>query len=590
MTGIADYIQGLTIGQGRYAGQPFKLLGWQRRFLRGAFNQPDDAALSMGRGGGKSTFTAAIACAAVDVGGPLVEPMGECLVIASSFDQGLVNFRHMLHFMQPSFEQHGTGPRGRFRIQDSANRATITDRETGAIVRVLGSDPRRLHGAAADEDASDAEAKPPRSPRVRKPFPKDLKRVQKRIMPSDACTDCGGSFRELGADVMDELEYVPGHYIVNQIIRPRLACTCCEKVTQAEMPSRPIPKSFVGPALMAHILCCKYGYHLPLYRQSQMFENQGIDLSGSLLASWVGKSTKLLERLSDAIRDHVFAAQAIFMDDTTVKLLQKGQGKGRNKPKTARLWVYARDEKPWGSTSPPAAWYQFSTSRGAEHPSKHLETYTGFAHADAYAGYNDAYRTGRVTEMACMAHVRREFTKVYESTKSATAREAIERIAELYEVEKRARFKSPRQRVALRQEYAKPIFDDLETWLRAQLNKISGKTPLAKAIKYALTRLPKARPYLDHGVLDLDNNTAERAVRPVTLGRKNYLFMGSEAGGDAAAIAYTLIETCKMNNVNPEAWLAWVLERIQDHPVKRINELLPWTYQAMLDEQKAAAA
>ena len=444
--------------------------------------------------------------------------------------------------------------------------------------------------AAADEDASDAEAKPPRSPRVRKPFPKDLKRVQKRIMPSDACTDCGGSFRELGADVMDELEYVPGHYIVNQIIRPRLACTCCEKVTQAEMPSRPIPKSFVGPALMAHILCCKYGYHLPLYRQSQMFENQGIDLSGSLLASWVGKSTKLLERLSDAIRDHVFAAQAIFMDDTTVKLLQKGQGKGRNKPRTARLWVYARDEKPWGSTSPPAAWYQFSTSRGAEHPSKHLETYTGFAHADAYAGYNDAYRTGRVTEMACMAHVRREFTKVYESTKSATAREAIERIAELYEVEKRARFKSPRQRVALRQEYAKPIFDDLETWLRAQLNKISGKTPLAKAIKYALTRLPKARPYLDHGVLDLDNNTAERAVRPVTLGRKNYLFMGSEAGGDAAAIAYTLIETCKMNNVNPEAWLAWVLERIQDHPVKRINELLPWTYQAMLDEQKAAAA
>ena len=444
--------------------------------------------------------------------------------------------------------------------------------------------------AAADEDASDAEAKPPRSPRVRKPFPKDLKRVQKRIMPSDACTDCGGSFRELGADVMDELEYVPGHYIVNQIIRPRLACTCCEKVTQAEMPSRPIPKSFVGPALMAHILCCKYGYHLPLYRQSQMFENQGIDLSGSLLASWVGKSTKLLERLSDAIRDHVFAAQAIFMDDTTVKLLQKGQGKGRNKPKTARLWVYARDEKPWGSTSPPAAWYQFSTSRGAEHPSKHLETYTGFAHADAYAGYNDAYRTGRVTEMACMAHVRREFTKVYESTKSATAREAIERIAELYEVEKRARFKSPRQRVALRQEYAKPIFDDLETWLRAQLNKISGKTPLAKAIKYALTRLPKARPYLDHGVLDLDNNTAERAVRPVTLGRKNYLFMGSEAGGDAAAIAYTLIETCKMNNVKPEAWLAWVLERIQDHPVKRINELLPWTYQAMLDEQKAAAA
>ena len=439
-----------------------------------------------------------------------------------------------------------------------------------------------------DSAATDKENKPQRTSRKRKPFPKDLKRVVNRITPSDACTECGGSLKELGADVMEELEYVPGHYIVNQIIRPRLACTCCEKVTQAETPSRPIPKSFVGPALMAHILTCKYGYHLPLYRQSQMFENQGIDLSGSLLASWVGKCTKLLERLSDAIRDHVFKAQAIFMDDTTVKLLQKGKGKGHNKSKTARLWVYARDEKPWGSISPPAAWYQFSTSRGAEHPSKHLGTYTGFAHADAYAGYNDAYRTGRIREMACMVHIRREFVKVFESYKLPVANEAIERIAELYEVEKQGRFKSPQERVALRQECAKPIFDDLEAWLMEQLGRLSGKTPLAKAIRYSLTRLPKARPYLDHGFLELDNNTAERAVRPITLGRKNYLFMGAEAGGYSAAIAYTLIETCKLNRVNPEAWLAWVLERIQDHPVNSINELLPWNYQAMINEQKAA--
>ncbi|MCP4450509.1 MAG: IS66 family transposase [Planctomycetes bacterium] len=444
---------------------------------------------------------------------------------------------------------------------------------------------------APDEDVStEAEVKPPRAPRKRKPFPKDLKRVPKRITPSNTCTDCGGGFKELGADVMEELEYVPGHYIVTQLIRPRLACTCCEKVVQAEMPSRPIPKSFVGPALMAHILCCKYGYHLPLYRQSQMFANEGIDLSGSLLASWVGKSTKLLERLSNAICDHVFGGPAIFMDDTTVKLLEKGNGKGKNRPTTARLWVYARDEAPWASTSPPAVWYQFSTSRGAEHPSKHLESYTGFAHADAYAGYNDAYRTGRIKEMACMVHIRREFVKVYDSYKLPTAKEAIDRIARLYEVEKRARHKPPAERVALRQEYAKPIFDDLEDWLRTQLNRISGKTPLAKAIRYALTRLPKARPYLDHGVLELDNNTAERAVRPVTLGRKNYLFMGSEAGGKSAAIAYTLIETCKMNKVNPEAWLAWVLAKIQDHPVNRINELLPWEYQATINAEKQTQA
>lgn len=454
-----------------------------------------------------------------------------------------------------------------------------------------------------DDAATDSETKSPRASRKRKPFPKDLERVVNRIVPSDACTECGGNFKELGADVMEELEYIPGHYIVNQIARPRLACTCCETVVQAEMPSRPIPKSFVGPALMAHILCCKYGYHLPLYRQSQMFANQGIDLSGSLLCSWVGKITKLLERVSDEIRDHVFEAQAIFMDDTTVKLLQKGKGRGKNKTKTARLWVYARDEKAhcpagfckakaregWGSISPPAVWYQFSTSRGAEHPTKHLENYTGFAHADAYPGYNDAYRTGRIKEMACMVHIRREFVEVYDSYKLPVAHEAVERIAELYEVEKRARFKSPQERVSLRQKYAKPIFDDLEAWLMQQLAKISGKTPLAKAIRYALTRLPKARPYLEYGFLELDNNTAERAVRPVTLGRKNYLFMGSIAVGHSAAIAYTLIETCKLNKVNPEAWLAWVLTKIQDHPATKIDQLLPWAYQAMIEKQKDEA-
>ena len=442
--------------------------------------------------------------------------------------------------------------------------------------------------AAETADDVDNEAKPPRTPRVRKPFPKELKRVQQRITPSDTCEDCGGSFKELGSDVMEELEYIPAHYIVKQIERPRLACTCCEKIVQSEMPSRPIPKSFVGPALMAHIIACKYGYHLPLYRQSQMFENQGIEISGSLMCSWVGKITKLLERLSDAIRDHVFKGQAIFMDDTTVKLLQKGKGRGKNKPKTARLWDYARDERPWGSISPPAVWYQFSTSRGAEHPSKHLETYEGFAHADAYAGYNDAYRTGRVKEMACMVHVRREFYNLFESAKLPVAGEAVARIKKLYDIEKKARFLPPAERVALRQEHAKPIFDGLETWLMQQLAKISRKTPLAKAIKYALARLPKARPYLEYGFLELDNNTAERGIRPVTLGRKNYLFMGSEAGGHSAAIAYTLIETCKMNKVNSEAWLAWVLIKIQDHPVNRMDELLPWAYQAMIDEQKAA--
>lgn len=271
------------------------------------------------------------------------------------------------------------------------------------------------------------------------------------------------------------------------------------------------------------------------------------------------------------------------MDDTTVKLLQKGNGKGKNKTKTARLWVYARDEKPWASGVPPAVWYQFSTSRSAEHPNRHLATYEGFAHADAYAGYNDAYRTGRVKEMACIAHVRREFFDLYQSAKLPVAGEAVLRIKKLYDVETQARHHPAAERVALRQEYALPIFDDLEVWLKDQQGQISRKTPLGKAIRYALARMPKARPYLDHGFLELDNNTAERAVRPVTLGRKNYLFMGSEAGGKSAAIAYTLIETAKMNKVNPEAWLAWVLERIQDHPANRMGDLMPSAYQDMID-------
>ena len=340
------------------------------------------------------------------------------------------------------------------------------------------------HAADTEDEPSDAEGKKlPRTARKREPFPKGLKRVQKTITSSDACTNCGGSFKVLGTDVMEELEYISGHYVVNQIGRPRLACTCCETVVQAKMPSRPIPKSFVGPALMAHILCCKYGYHLPLYRQSQMFENEGIDLSGSLMAGWVGKCAKLLERVSDAIRDHVFEAQAIFIDDTTVKLLQKGNGKGKNKTKTARLWAYVRDETAWARGVPPAVWYQFSTSRGAEHPNRHLATYEGFAHADADAGYNNAHRTGRVKEMACIAHVRREFFDLYQSTKLPVAGEAIPQIKKLYDVETQARVLPASERVALRQEYAKPIFDDLKVWLQEQLGMISGKTPLAKAIR-----------------------------------------------------------------------------------------------------------
>ena len=368
----------------------------------------------------------------------------------------------------------------------------------------------------------------------------------------------------------EELEYIPGRFVVNRIVRPRMACSGCDTICQAPLPSRPIERGRPSPGLLAHVFVSKYADHLPLYRQSQIYAREGIDLDRSTLADRVGRSTALLEPLADAIGRYVRTAQAIFADDTPIKMQAK------QKCATARIWTYVRDEQPWGSSDPPAAWYRFSTDREGRHPADHLKTIKGSMHADGYSGFNQLYRDGGVNEVACSAHVRRKFVDVYKASGLEIAEEAIKRIAELYQVEKAVRGKSPEARAALRQQDATPIFDDLETWLDAQLRRIPGKSELAKAIRYALTRMAKMRPYLDHGFLDLDNNTAERAMRSVALGRKNYLFVGSEGGGKAAAIAYTLIETAKLNGVDPQAWLTVVLERIADHPVNRIDDLLSW--------------
>jgi hypothetical protein len=252
----------------------------------------------------------------------------------------------------------------------------------------------------------------------------------------------------------------------------------------------------------------------------------------------------------------------------------------RRKCATARIWTYVRDERPWAGNDPPAAWYRFTVDRKGEHPTGHLAKYKGWMHADGYAGFNDLYRSGKVREVACMAHIRRKFTDVFQSEGSVIAEEAIKRIAGLYGVEKNARGQLPIERVRLRQAGAKPILDDLEAWLHTQLPKISGKSELAKAIRYALTRMKRNRPYLDHGFLEIDNNSAERAMKPIALGRKNYLFVGSEGGGKSAAIAYTLIQTAKLNGVDPQAWLTDVLSRIADHKITKLDELLPWRYAA----------
>jgi transposase len=359
---------------------------------------------------------------------------------------------------------------------------------------------------------------------------------------------------------------------VNRIVRPRLTCSGCERFVQAPLPSRPIERGRPGPGLLAHVLVSKYADHLPLYRQSQIFERDGLDLDRSTLADWVGKSTALLAPLADAIGRHVLAAEAIFADDTPIRMLAPGAGRTQ----TARLWTYARDERPWGGSAPAAAWYRFSGDRKGQHPRDHLARFRGFMHADGYAGFEDLYRSGAVREVACMAHVRRKFVDVHRSQGSPIAEEAIRRIAQLYAVEKEARGSPPDRRVDLRQARAAPVFDDLEAWLAQQLTRISGKSPLAAAIRYALARMKRMRPYLANGILELDNNAAERGMRAIALGRKNYLFVGSEAGGKAAAIAYTLIETAKLNGVDPHAWLADTLARMPDHKITKVDELLPW--------------
>ena len=458
--------------------------------------------------------------------------------------------------------------RHRFGVRsESLDQLNLTFEEDEAIAEAAS--------AQSQPETPSAEDKPPRQ-HSRKPLPDHLDRHDEVLSPGGDCMRCGGKLKTLGEDITEELEYVPGRFIVNRIVRPRKACGGCEAIVQSPLPSRPIERGRPGPGLLAHVLVSKYADHLPLYRQSQIYAREGIDLDRSTMADWVGRSTALLEPLADEIGRIVRRGDALFADDTPVKM----QAPGNKKTKTARVWTYVRDERPWSGSSPPCAWYQFTIDRKGEHPVSHLADYKGWVHADGYSGFNGLFGENKADEMACMAHVRRKFVDVFASQGNAIAEEAIRRTAELYAVEKEARGKLPDVRVALRQARAKPIFDDLEAWLHAQLPKISGKSPLAQAIRYALGRMPKARAYLENGHLELDNNTAERAIKPVAIGRKNRMFAGSEGGGKAMAIAFTLIETAKLNNVDPQAWLTWVLVQIADHKITRLDELLPWRYAA----------
>ena len=414
---------------------------------------------------------------------------------------------------------------------------------------------------------------------VRRALPGHLPRQTQRHEPKEAtCPGCGGKLRKLGEDVSEVLEYLPASFFVVRHVRPKLSCTGCDCIVQAPAPSRPIERGVAGPGLLAHVLVSKYADHLPLYRQSEIYARQGVELERSTLADWVGGTSRLLEPLVEVLFRYVTAASKLHADDTPVPVLAPGNGK----TKTGRLWTYVRDDRPAGDAAAPAVWFAYSPDRKGEHPEQHLRQFHGTLQADAYAGFHQLYENGRIQEAACWAHVRRKFYELQVAHASPLATEALERIGALYAIEREIRGRPPDQRQQVRNARAKPLLESLRQWFEESLTKLSRKSDTTAAIRYALSRWEALVRYGDDGRIEIDNNAAERTLRAVALGRKNYLFAGSDAGGEHAAAIYSLIGSAKLNGLDPEAYLREVLTRIADHPITHIEELLPWQIAASL--------
>ena len=453
------------------------------------------------------------------------------------------------------------------------------------LLAEIGSGAVASDAAAADADDQKS-AKP-----ARRPLPEALPRdIVEHAAPccdkTGACLACGGVLRPLGEDFTEILEYVPGSFRVIRHVRPKLSCRSCEAITQAPIPSLPIRRGRAGPGLIAHVLVAKYADHLPLHRQAEIYAREDIDLPRSTLADLVGQVARLVRPLIDALARHVMAGVRVHADDTVVPVLEPGLGRTR----TARLWTYVRDDRPFGCADPPAVLYRYTPDRKGEHPRAHLANFKGILQADGYAGFAGLYGN-RVVEAACMAHARRKFWDVHEKTKSSLSREALERIGALYKIEDRIRRLDPEQRLRVRTEHTAPLMTALHDWFGATLTRISGRSDLAKAIRYSLSRWNALTLILRDGRGCIDNSAAERAMRPIALGRRNWTFAGSDAGGHRAATVYSLIETAKLHGLDPEAYLRDILARIADHPVNRIDELLPWNLHGIrprLDQRIAA--
>jgi transposase len=445
---------------------------------------------------------------------------------------------------------------------DQAERLAITSPVVAAIVE------------------SAVEAKKP----ARRPLPEHLPREDMIHAAPCACPSCGGALRRIGEEITETLDYVPGRFKVVRHVREKLSCRACDTVVAAPAPDHAIARGRAGAGLLAHIVVSKYDDHLPLYRQAEIFAREGVELETSTLSGWVGATAAALAPLIDALAADVMGSDTLHVDDTPVPVLAPGAGK----TKTGRLWTYVRDERPFAGERPPAALFFYSPDRKGEHPRKHLEKFTGVIHADGYAGFNELFAGNRITEAGCWAHVRRKFFDVHAAIGSPIAKEALDRIGQLYGVEETIKGLPPDHRRRERQQRSKPIAEALATWADETGRKLSRKSELAAAFRYMRARWAALVRCFDDGRLALDNNPAERALRGIAIGRKNWLFAGSDAGGHRAAAMYSLIESAKLNGINPQHYLADVLTRIADHPARRITDLLPWNWKPV-EPQRAAA-
>jgi len=437
---------------------------------------------------------------------------------------------------------------------------------------------------------------------ARKPFAEHLPR-ERVVVPGPAtCLCCGGNrLRKLGETVTETLEVIPRQWKVIQHVREKFTCRDCEKISEAPAPFHTTARGWAGPSLLAMILFEKFGQHQPLNRQAERYTREGVPLSLSTLADQVGAGCAVLEPILKRIETHVFAAERLHGDDTTVPVLAKG------KTDIGRCWVYVRDDRPFGGGAPPAAMFYYSRDRAGEHPEAHLARYAGILQADAYSGYNRLYeadrKPGPILEAACWSHARRPFFVLADLAETAhrkahgkmpvpispLALETVRRIDALFEIERSINGKNAQERLAVRQRLSAPLVADLEAWIREQRAKLSRGNDIAKAIDYMLKRWTSFTRFLNDGRVCLSNNAAERALRGIALGRKSWLFAGSDRGGQRAAAMYSLIVTCKLNDVDPQAWLADVLARIAEHPAHKLDELLPWTWRYNRETASRAA-